>query len=68
MVEAQTANYEDYASANEIEYLEELADEHERGVVSFPILIIADLIAINFFDDHGGPLDRVRLSSAPFAT
>jgi hypothetical protein len=24
--------YEDYASANEIEYLEELADEHKRGV------------------------------------
>lgn len=28
----KTANYEDYASANEIGYLEELADEHERGV------------------------------------
>jgi len=28
----KTANYEDYASANELEYLEELADEHERGV------------------------------------
>jgi len=28
----KTENYEDYASANEIEYLEELADEHERGV------------------------------------
>ena len=29
---AKTEKYEDYASANEIEYLEELADEHKRGV------------------------------------
>ena len=28
----KTANYEDYASANQIEYLEELGDGHERGV------------------------------------
>jgi hypothetical protein len=28
----RTEKYEDYASANEIEYLEELADEHKRGV------------------------------------
>lgn len=28
----KTQGYEDYASKNEIEYLEELADEHKRGV------------------------------------